>query len=316
MTRLFHACDPHGSTLIWSKIIRLGTYYNADFLAMCGDLTGKAIVPIVRVAQNEWYYAPRAKKEVIHSRDELENIKKDLENKGFYVFETTASEVEELRAKPERVDELFTNLMIDRLKTWVQMVEEKTPKHVKVMINPGNDDKMEIDNVIKESERVIYPLGKVVSIDDRHELISCEWVNTTPWNTPRECPEEELEKKLQEEFDKVNSHDNLVCNFHAPPYNTNIDIAAKLDKNLRPVTKFGAPIMIHVGSQAVRKALEKHQPLLGLHGHIHESRGFDYVGRTLVLNPGSEYSAGILPGYIVDFPKKEGEKLNFFRVEV
>ena len=47
--------------------------------------------------------------------------------------------------------------------------------------------------------------------------------------------------------------------------------------------------MIHAGSTAVRASIEKHQPLVGLHGHIHESKGFVTLGRTLCLNPGSEY---------------------------
>jgi len=54
---------------------------------------------------------------------------------------------------------------------------------------------------------------------------------------------------------------------------------------------------------AVREAIEKYKPLLGLHGHIHESRGVVNIGRTLCINPGSEYGEGIIRGAIVDLAK-------------
>jgi len=55
-----------------------------------------------------------------------------------------------------------------------------------------------------------------------------------------------------------------------------------------------------VGSTAVRQLIEEFQPLLALHGHIHESRGINRIGRTVVINPGSDYSSGRLEGCIVD----------------
>jgi hypothetical protein len=61
-----------------------------------------------------------------------------------------------------------------------------------------------------------------------------------------------------------------------------------------------------VGSTSVRTAIERVQPLLGLHGrHIHESRGAVPIGRTLALNPGSSYEEGVLQGALVTLdPKK------------
>jgi hypothetical protein len=59
--------------------------------------------------------------------------------------------------------------------------------------------------------------------------------------------------------------------------------------------------MISVGSKAVRAAIEKYQPLVGLHGHIHESRSAQKIGRTTCINPGSEYGEGILRGCLVTF---------------
>ena len=62
-------------------------------------------------------------------------------------------------------------------------------------------------------------------------------------------------------------------------------------------------MMMSVGSHAVRSAIEKNQPLLGLHGHIHESKGIANIGRTLCINAGSEYSQGILRAAIVNLEK-------------
>jgi len=64
--------------------------------------------------------------------------------------------------------------------------------------------------------------------------------------------------------------------------------------------------MTHVGSTAVRHVIERHRPLLGLHGHVHESRGLWRFGRTLCLNPGSEYPEGILRGARVELNERKG----------
>ena len=38
----------------------------------------------------------------------------------------------------------------------------------------------------------------------------------------------------------------------------------------------------------------------GIHGHIHESRGTFKLGKTLCINPGSEYTEGILRGSLIE----------------
>jgi Icc-related predicted phosphoesterase len=61
----------------------------------------------------------------------------------------------------------------------------------------------------------------------------------------------------------------------------------------------GGEVTGPVGSTAVRAAIEEHQPLLSLHGHIHESGGAVRIGRTLAINAGSEYGEGVLRGVLV-----------------
>jgi Icc-related predicted phosphoesterase len=58
-----------------------------------------------------------------------------------------------------------------------------------------------------------------------------------------------------------------------------------------------------VGSTACRAVITEYEPLIGLHGHLHESKGTYNLGRTLCINPGSEYSEGILRGAIIDVDK-------------
>jgi hypothetical protein len=61
-----------------------------------------------------------------------------------------------------------------------------------------------------------------------------------------------------------------------------------------------------VGSTAVRSFIERHQPMLGLHSHIHESKNSAMIGRTLCLNPGSKYQDGVLDGALVEL---DGDKV-------
>jgi Icc-related predicted phosphoesterase len=311
MTRIFHACDVHGNEILWRKFLRMAEYHKAETLIMAGDLTGKAIIPIVQRGENDWYCAPWGKEEKMGSRNEVEAMKERIMGMGYYPYETDPREVEELQANPGKVKELFNRLMVETLKRWMDMAED-LPKDVTLIMNPGNDDPFVVDDVIKGHGRVVYPLGRVVEIGGRYSMVSCEWVNPTPWRTPRECSEGELKRRIEDEIGRVDDHENLICNLHAPPYDTNIDLAPKLDKNLKPITDFGVPVMIHVGSRAVREVIEEYKPLLTLHGHIHESSGFHKLDGTICLNPGSEYESGILRGYVIDLPPRE---FNFWRVE-
>ncbi len=306
MTRLFFACDAHGSVTVQRKMVRVHEAYNCDVVMMCGDLTGKAIVPIVEEKPGRWWSSPWGTKETYKSEKDVERAKNIYEKRGFYWFMTTEPELEEIQSNPDRVQSLFKQLMLERMQHWIELIEEKIPEHIKVVVSPGNDDAQDIDEMIKKSRRIIFPLERVVNIDDTYQMISCEYVNSTPWDTPRECPEEELKERLEIEFGRVESHEDLLCNFHAPPYGTMIDLAPKLDEKARVNVRYGAPEMVPVGSKSIRELFEKYQPILGLHGHIHESGGMEYIGRTLCVNPGSAYTQGMLNAFVIDLPKKPG----------
>ena len=304
--RIFLACDPHGSQQTWEKMCRAPKAFKADVAMMCGDLTGKAIMPIIQEKENRWYASPQGKKKTFKKQEDLDRFIKFTKDEGFYPKILTPDELAKLQETPGEIKKLFDELMTQRIQEWLDMANERIPEEVMVVVNPGNDDHYVIDDIIKSDERIIYPLQRVVDIHG-YPMISLEWVNSTPWNTPRECPDEELLDKLEAEFARLETDDysNVICNFHDPPYNSGLDVAPKLTEDYR-VEKAGAhEIMVPVGSKSVRAVIEKYQPLLGMHGHIHESVGYRKIGRTLCVNPGSEYREGILKGFLITI--KDGE---------
>jgi Icc-related predicted phosphoesterase len=98
---------------------------------------------------------------------------------------------------------------------------------------------------------------------------------------------------------QVKNPANAIAVIHVPPLGTALDLAPELGPDLNLKMSAGGPRMTHVGSSAVRAWIEETQPLCGLHGHVHESKAAENLGRTLCLNPGSEYSNGVLLGALV-----------------
>lgn len=176
---------------------------------------------------------------------------------------------------------------------------------MKCYISPGNDDRFDIDDILKPSSVVLYPEDDVVSLDDHHEMITSAWTNPTPWHSPRETTEEKLAEIFNGMISRVEHMEDCVFNLHCPPHDTPLDLAPELDETLKPKVSGGGGInMVHVGSLTVRQVVEKHQPLIGIHGHIHESHGFVNIGRTTCINPGSEYGQGLRRGALTNIDEK------------
>ncbi len=315
MAKIFFSVDVHGSTLVWRKWIRAQELHKVDVLILSGDLTGKVLVPIIKHSDGTWTARYFGKRWVLKNESEVKEFEQRLEGSGAYYVRVTEEELEELKNNPDKVTQLMNEKMVERLRKWLDMlVDHIDTRKVMTIVMPGNDDEFIIDDVIKEySDRgVIYPLDKVLEIEG-HEMISSPYVNPTPWNTPREMKDKDLEKHLKKLVDKLKDPSNAIFNFHCPPHGTHLDLAPKLTKDLRPVVVAGMVQYEHVGSKAVKKIIKKYQPIVGLHGHIHESGGMDKIGRTIVLNPGSEYSEGVLKAYVVEIDR-EGLK-NYWKLE-
>lgn len=303
--RILYTTDLHGAELVWRKSLSAAKMYNVDVLIVGGDISGKMLVPIVDIGngQYEYYFMKR-----VHriTKDELEKVKKMIYSMGYYPYVTTEEEYREMAQSKEKLDEVFLSMMKETLKRWLDLAAERLPENIELIVTLGNDDRLELDEVIIEHPRVKYSEGQRILIKDTYEFFGCSWVNPTPWNSPREEPEEKLYERLNRYWENaITDPDRAILEIHAPPYQSTIDEAPLLDENFRPVIRSGQIVKIPAGSKAVKRFIQERQPLLVLTGHIHESPGFVKIGRTWVVNPGSEYSEGIFKGFLIDLVDTE-----------
>jgi Icc-related predicted phosphoesterase len=176
---------------------------------------------------------------------------------------------------------------------------------VRIFVCPGNDDEMEVDDVVRESDMVELGEGRMVEIDG-FTMISTGWSNHTPWNTHREETEEKLGERIEAMARNVSDFSHAIFNLHCPPFRSGLDEAPAIDADLKLM--HGGRALRPVGSTAVRQLIDKHQPLLSLHGHIHESKGAVKLGKTLAINPGSAYEEGMLMAAVINLDAKKGIK--------
>jgi Icc-related predicted phosphoesterase len=268
---------------------------------LAGDLTGKAIVPIVQSNgryETELFGVRRSAR----SEEELATLERDIADVGYYSFVTTSAEAERLSSDEAGRDQLLGRLMGERVGQWMALATERLADgNVPLYLIPGNDDEFVIDEVLNEAGWApVNADGKVLDIPGGLQLLASGWSNHTPWQTPREETEDELYERLDALAQQVRDPRRAVFMIHVPPYDSGLDTAPILDENLRPTISAGDVLRGPVGSTAVRKLIETYQPVLSVHGHIHEAGGERRIGDTLCINPGSEANAGILRGYLID----------------
>ena len=304
--RIFFATDVHGSETCWRKFLRCGEFYGADVIVLGGDMTGKALVPIVENPDGTYHTYLQEQRHDFEGEEELARYEKMIRERGLYPFRTTEDDLADLAADPEELDRLFNEEMLKTVDQWVALADERlTHSDVRCFVCPGNDDCLEVDDVLAKSKRLELAEGKVLDVGGGFELLSTGWSNRTPWQTHREEDETDLAKRIEAMLAETQSApERLIFNFHCPPRDTSLDEAPKLDDEMAIVAHTTA----HVGSTAVREAIESVEPLLSLHGHIHESRGAVRLGRTLAVNPGSSYEQGVLLGAIVELDGKSKVK--------
>jgi Icc-related predicted phosphoesterase len=300
-TRLFFATDIHGSETCFLKFFNAASFYDAQVLVMGGDITGKMVVPIIKGPRGRARATFLGRKRRLRSQADIDRLSKLISRSGGYPLVCSQEEYDEIYADEERRDEVFNSLMRAQLVRLLDRAEAKLSESgVRCYITPGNDDRFIVDQVFEGREWVINPEGKIVEIDEHHEMISTGFSNITPWHCPRDIPEEALWDKIAQMADELQDPGQAIFSLHCPPFGTSIDEAPELDENLQPVLVAGNIHMVPVGSTAVRRAIEEYQPLAGLHGHIHESRGRAVIGSTPCFNPGSQYQDGYLRGLILD----------------
>lgn len=306
--RIFFATDLHGSNVCFRKFLAAAKVYEANVLLLGGDFAGKGLVPVLRDRDGSLRTEIDGN-EVSVAAGEWDRLAADINRRGFYAAQLEPGEVAGLREDSGALDRLFRSEIAAQAKRWCQLAAERLDPAVRCIITPGNDDPVDADPVYAADERVEFPSGTVCDLGPV-AMASLGVVPFTPWHTERECSEEDLAKLIAEMLDALPAGRECIMNFHCPPYATGLDDAPELDATLKPVIRGGRPSIVPVGSHAVRDAIKKYQPVVSLHGHIHESRGVQRLGRTLSVNPGSDYSAGVLRGAVVDIAE-DGTCLDF-----
>jgi Icc-related predicted phosphoesterase len=307
MMRLFFATDVHGSENCWRKFLNSGKHYEADVVVLGGDMTGKALVPIVHVGGENWHSSLLDVRHELNGKDEVETFEEAVKRRGYYPFRTTREELAELEGDEDRRDRLFHQHMLETLQRWMELADERLAgENIDCFVCPGNDDQFEADEIIAQARHVQLAEGRVVEMGD-FQMASTGWANRTPWDTYREEDESELAARIQKMAEDVTTPpEKTIYSFHCPPYGSGLDDAPELTADLRP--KYAGRSIVPCGSTAVREAIERDQPILSLHGHIHEAKGTTRLGRTLAINPGSSYEQGQLLGVVVDLDGKKKVK--------
>jgi uncharacterized protein len=297
--RLFFATDVHGSEICWKKFIAGAKFYNVDTLILGGDMTGKAVVPIIAQGNNKWKVTLLEQENILEGKEDVDKWAQNIQNRGYYPYVTTPDEVAEISGTPGRSDEVFLDQVLTTMQRWMDYADAKLEgSGIRCFVCPGNDDWLEIDKVIASAKHVELAEGKVIQLDKDHEMASTGWSNPTPWDTHREEPDDLLLKRIEATVSQVRNPATAIFCLHSPPYGSGLDDAPELTKDLRPT--YAGRSLVPVGSKAVLTVIEKYQPLLGLHGHVHEGKGTKKYKRTLCINPGSMYEQGILHGAVVE----------------
>ncbi len=306
--RIYYTSDLHGSEKCWKKFLAAPKYYEADVIIIGGDITGKFIVPIIHLPNGRAEATFMGNKRKMKKEKDIEKLKKIIADTGQYAVDVTQDEYEDYQMNPSKLDALFEKMLTERVADWVKIADERLKdQNVRCFISAGNDDIFEVDEVLAQSELIESHDGHIIDLGNGFELLGLSYSNMTPWNCPRDITEEELAQKIEAVASQIKNNDRAIYDIHVPPYDTGIDEAPELTEDMRMVFDgTGTPHMIPVGSVACREALLKYQPLLGLHGHIHESSGIRKLGKTTIVNPGSEYAEGILRGALIDINAQEG----------
>jgi len=306
VSRLFYATDIHGSERTYRKFINAGKFYDVNVLILGGDISGKLLIPIIKETNGKYRATLQGVVQHMTTEEELKAMIEKLGILGFYHQIMEEDEVKAMQADPQAVDDLFHKLARKRLDDWINLAETRLKgSGIKCFVTGGNDDDPAVLEAIhkQNTESFFACEGQVIYVDDDHSMISVGYSTPTPWNTPREIPDEKLWEFIEEMVAKVPDMDHAIFNFHDPPRDSTLDTCPMLDWNTNPPTpivKSGQIVMHGAGSQSVRRAIETYQPMLGLHGHIHESQAVMKIGRTTCINPGSEYGEGFLRGCLIN----------------
>ena len=309
--RLYVCSDLHASERAWRKLLNATrtNVYGVDAVLIAGDLTGKALVPVVRQADGRWRASLLGTTRIARTDEELAELERSIADVGYYAVRVSPEERAGLESDPALVKRTFTEQITRRVREWMDLAADRLDgSGVPMLLMPGNDDEFEIDPILAESRYAQNVNEQVVELSPWHQLVSLGWSSPTPWSTPREMPEEAFLDRLSGLLAGVRDTRRTVMMTHVPPYDSGLDTAPLLSPSLQPTVSAGDVLRGPVGSTGVRKAIEAFKPVLGVHGHIHESGGERRIGSTLCVNAGSEANHGVLRGYLIDLTENGVER--------
>lgn len=303
--RLYICSDIHASEGVWRKLLNAtrANLYKVDAVLIAGDLTGKALIPVVQggARGDEWSANLLGQRRTARTDAELGALERSIADVGYYAVRVTPEEHARMGRDAALVTSHFHEQITQRIKAWMTLAAERLEgSGVPLYLMPGNDDDFGIDPLLADSHYAQNVNEQVIDLTPWHQLVSMGWSSPTPWATPRELPEEEFLDRLSVLLKGVRDPRRTVMMTHVPPYDSGLDTAPLLSPDLRPTVTAGDLLRGPVGSTGVRKAIETFQPVLGVHGHIHESGGERRIGSTLAVNAGSEANHGVLRGVLVD----------------
>jgi Icc-related predicted phosphoesterase len=296
-TRILFATDLHGADVVFRKFLNAIPVYEADIAVLGGDLTGKSIVPVIETADG-YRATVRGKQEVATNDEDLERIEKLIRDTGQYPVKMTAEQ--ETSMSREEIDAAFSTACLDQVADWMARAAERLePEGIPIYVTGGNDDYFSIEKVLDDAAYIHNAEGKVLEIRPGLPMISSGYGNQTPWECPRDITEEELGEKIEAMATQLSEPRSAIFNLHVPPFGTGLDICPRLDTSVyppRPIPNETAP----AGSHAVLDSIKRYEPMLSLHGHIHEAPGVRDLNHTTAVNPGSEYAQGVLRTAVID----------------
>ena len=303
---IFYASDIHGSERVFRKFLKAAPFYRADAVIFGGDITGKALVPLVETSPGRFSGALLGTNYEVEVGSALDELEGRIRTNGFYPYRTTPDDYAQMVANPAHVRAVFSRVMAETAERWVTLADEQLrAAGVPAIMMPGNDDEPALKGILAGGDWIVDGEGRVVDLLG-YQVASYGYATTTPWHSPREVTEEGMAEALATLLATVDPNRPLILNLHDPPNGSGLDLALKLSPDLRVELAGGTPLRAAVGSTAVRAAIERTRPVLSLHGHIHESRAIARIGRTICINPGSVYGEGVLQGVLVTL---EGDRV-------
>lgn len=299
---IFFASDIHGSERVFRKFLNAAPFYRADAVIFGGDITGKALVPIVEVAPGRFQATLFARVHQVEAGSGLDELQDRVRTNGFYPLRVTPEEAAAL-ADPTELKAAFDRVIVETAERWVTLADERLREAgIPALMMPGNDDEPIVRALLAQGDWIVDAEGRRVELEG-YQVVSFGYSTTTPWHSPREVTEAGMAAALDDLVAQLIPGQPTIFNLHDPPRGSGLDLALKLSADLRVESGGGQPLVEPVGSTAVRAAIERVQPVLSLHGHIHESKAAGRIGRTLAINPGSSYGEGTLQGVLVTLEK-------------